>query len=131
MFGNDVVENIKYQAINHNIRLMHKLRSEFSLNEILENARNVQDSQALRAYLDIIEEYSTYLTQKQKIITLGFLYEQLMHNEEDIRRQAAELLGFLIASFDEEYRKELPENAKKDREDVNSIYLLKGMFPLC
>ncbi|MCX7694631.1 MAG: cytidyltransferase [Caloramator sp.] len=130
MFGEDVVENIKYQAISHNINLMHKLRSEFSLNEILENARNAQDSQSLRAYLDIIEEYSTYLTQKQKIITLGFLYEQLMHNEEDIRRQAAELLGLLIASFDEEYRKELPENAKIDKDDINSIYLFKRYVSL-
>ncbi|CDF57771.1 nicotinate-nicotinamide nucleotide adenylyltransferase [Thermobrachium celere] len=125
MFGDEVIENIKYQSISHNIRLMHKLRSEFSLNEILENARNVQDSQSLRAYLDIIEEYSTYLTQKQKIITLSFLYEQLVHNEEDIRRQAAEILGLLIASFDEDYRKELPENAKIEEPEISSIALFK------
>lgn len=125
MFGDEITQNIKYQSISHNIKLMHKLRNEFSLNEILENARNTQDSQSLRAYLDIIEEYSTYLTQKQKLIVLSFLYEQLVHNEEDIRRQSAELMGLLIATFDEDYRKEIPENAKLDESEINSVYLLE------
>lgn len=125
MFGDEITQNIKFQSINHNIKLMHKLRSEFSLNEILENARNTQDSQSLRAYLDVIEEYSTYLTQKQKLIVLSFLYEQLIHNEEDIRRQSAELMGLLIATFDEDYRKEMPENASLNESEINSVHLLE------
>ncbi len=101
MSGKQVINNIKYLAINHNINLMYQLRDEASLNLILESARSESNWKKLREYIRIFEEYSTYLTQKQKLITIKFLYEQLVHPEDDIRRQCAELIGILIAAFDE------------------------------
>lgn len=120
----DIVQNIKYLSINHNINLMHELRDEGSLNSLLEIARSENDWKKLRDYLYIFEEYSTYLTQKQKLITLKFLYDQLINPEDDIRRQCAELIGALIATFDEEYRKEVPESEDLEPPEMTSSALL-------
>lgn len=122
--GDKVVENIKYLAIHHNINLMYKLRHESSLNSILELARSQNDGRNLREYLQVFEEYSTYLTQRQKLITLRFSYEQIIHPEDDIRRQCAELIGILIAAFDEEYRKETPENIVLSQIPITGYTLL-------
>ena len=74
------------------------------------------------------------MTQKQKGMTLYFLYELLAHKEGDIRRQAATLMGKIIVNYDEEYRKELPEGVSRTREEVDSPglwkrYLEKIIFP--
>ncbi|HWR62154.1 MAG TPA: cytidyltransferase [Clostridia bacterium] len=128
--GNDIIKNIKYLAINHNINLMYRLRDEASLNLILESARSESNWKRLREYIRIFEEYSTYLTQKQKLITIRFLYDQLIHPEDDIRRQCAELMGILIASFDEDYRKEVPEDAILDTPFMTSCELLDRYMQL-
>lgn len=124
MRGKQITEHLKYLAIHHNIHLMHQFRNETSLNEILEVARSEKSSHILREYLDVFQEYSTYLTQKQKMITLRFLYEKLTHPEEDIRRQCAELMGNIIGHFDEVYRKELPKGVMLPPPEVSSYTLL-------
>ncbi|MGE5628856.1 MAG: cytidyltransferase [Solirubrobacterales bacterium] len=128
--GNEIIQNIKYTAINHNISLMYQLRDEYSLEKILEAARSEKDWRNLREYIRIFEEYSTYLTQKQKIQTLNFLYDNLVHSEDDIRRHCAELMGTLIAIFDEEYRKEIPEKESPDLSSINSSDLFRDYLEL-
>ncbi|PRR84946.1 nicotinate-nicotinamide nucleotide adenylyltransferase [Clostridium luticellarii] len=123
--GNEIVQNLKYLSINHNINLMYQLRDEYSLDAILEMARSENDWKVLREYIGIFQEYSTYLTQKQKLQTLKFLYENLIHPEDDIRRRCAELIGNLIATFDEDYRKALPRDVKIPPPITSSISLLK------
>ncbi|MCT4605686.1 MAG: cytidyltransferase [Marinisporobacter sp.] len=130
MQGKEVIENIKYLSIQHNIKLMYKLRDEASLNTILESARSEEDANNLRGYLYVFEEYSTYMTQKQKMITLNFVYEYLMHAQEDIRKQCAEIMGLLIANFDEYYRKEVPENADLKTFEISSGVLLDKYLQL-
>ncbi|MFD3157709.1 cytidyltransferase [Haloimpatiens sp. FM7330] len=112
MHCNEIVENLKFLSIKHNISLMYQLRDEYSLDKILEQARSEKDWKKLRQYIRVFKEYSTYLTQGQKIQTIKFLYENLIHPEDDIRRHCAELIGFIIATLDEEYRKELPQDVK-------------------
>ncbi|WP_324822655.1 hypothetical protein [Sinanaerobacter sp. ZZT-01] len=119
----ETVQNLKYMAIDHNIRLMNKLGSESSFASIVESARSEKNWKNSRAYLNIFEEYFTYMTQKQKMITLHFLYELLMHREGDIRRQAADLMGNIIVHFDEEYRKELPEDVAYDINEYTAFQL--------
>lgn len=128
--GDEITKHLKYLAINHNIHLMHQLRDETSLNEMLEIIRSESHSRNLREYLDVLQEYSTYLTQKQKIITLKFIYEKLIYPEEDIRRQCAELIGSLIALFDEDYRKEIPEGVCLPPTEINSFSLLEEYLDL-
>ncbi|WXR62125.1 cytidyltransferase [Peptostreptococcaceae bacterium AGR-M142] len=128
MKGPDVIKNLKYLSFKQNISLMHKLRDEHSLNKILEEARIERDSNSLRLYLDVFEKNSIYLTQKQKIITLKFLYDLLSRPQEDIRRQSSELIGYLIANFDEIYRKEVPSDVKLAKQVPNSHTILKEYF---
>jgi hypothetical protein len=104
----EVVNNFINMAISHNIDLMYKLSSDESLSLVLEAARTEKDWKNIRAYLNIFREYNTYLIPKQKMLTLNFMYELLVHKEGDIRKQAAELIGSIIAGFDDEYRKEVP-----------------------
>jgi nicotinic acid mononucleotide adenylyltransferase len=125
MHGKDIVQSYKYLAINHNINLMYRLRDEASLNAILETARSQKYWKNLREYLRIFEEYSTHLTQKQKLITIRFLYENLIHPEDDIRRHCSELIGTLIATFDEDYRKEVPEDMGLQAPDITSFQLFE------
>lgn len=119
----ETVEVIKHMTFAHNISLMHKISHEISFGTILEAARSAKNWKNSRAYINIFEEYFTYMTQKQKSVTLQFLYELLMHREGDIRRQAADLMGNIIINYDEEYRKELPEGVHADAGEINSVQL--------
>lgn len=132
--GSEITKSIKNLAINHNISLMYHLRDEYSLEGILEVARSEKDWKKLREYIRIFEEYSTYLTQRQKIQTLNFLYDNLIHPEDDIRRHCAEIIGSLIAYFDEDYRKEIPSNVSLPSSNINSYtlfdeYITKLLYP--
>ena len=121
---NEVIENIKYISIDHNINLMANLTSSPSFNNILEMARGEENWRKLRLYIEIFKSYSTYLTQNQKNITLTFLSDLLLHPEEDIRKESAELMGRLISLYDEEYRKELPPSISYQGPSVSSESLL-------
>lgn len=124
----EIVNNIKYLAIDHNIKLMAKLFDDQSFNKILEMARTEYNWRKVRLYLHIFKEYSTYLTQNQKIVTLNYLTDLLLHKEDDIRREASELIGLLISKFDEEYRKEIPKSAKLVKPKLTSQILLEKVL---
>ncbi|SCG83056.1 hypothetical protein DW1_1485 [Proteiniborus sp. DW1] len=124
MQGKEIIDNIKYKAIEHNIHVMNIFRNETSLNTILEMAASETDWKKLRGYINIFEEYSTFLTQRQKLITLNFLYDFLTHKEEDVRKQCAQLIGKFIALFDEVYRKEVPDDVNIESPEITSSMLL-------
>ncbi len=101
-------------SVEHNLQLMHMLSNEQKFGNIIEEARSVKSWQQLRAYLNVFEEYFTYLSVRQKTQALTFLYELLVHREGDIRRQAGALIGQIIARFHLVYRKEVPADAQND-----------------
>ncbi len=103
---------LRLVCVEHNIRLMDRLTESRSFARLLEQARGETDWRRLRAYLGVIESYSLYLRLPQKVETLAFLYELLMHREGDIRRQAASLMGAIIADFHAGYVKERPADSK-------------------
>ena len=135
LMGNDVVDHIKYTAIEHNIRIMSIFNNESSFGSLIEAARSEKQWKSQRAYLDILSEYFTYMTKPEKQITLNFLYELLSHREGDIRRQAGRLMGKIIAKYDDVYRKELPECAQDssinmtEADEIWDTYLHKIVFP--
>lgn len=124
MNGKEIIDNIKYMSIEHNINLMSKLMDNVSFNTILEMARGEHNWRKVRLYLQIFKEYSTHLTQRQKITTLHFLSDLLLHSGEDIRKESSELIGRLIALYDEEYRKELPPSVIFTEPKLSSENLL-------
>lgn len=111
-----VVSTLRHTAVDHNIRLMYRLSHDELFASVLESARSEKDWGRLRAYVAVFEEYFTYLTSTQKEQTLDFLYELLMHPDGDIRRQAAFLMGRILAEFHSGYRKERPADAPPDPE---------------
>lgn len=128
----ETVKRFKYMAVEHNICLMNKFNNEAAFGNLIEAARSEKQWKNLRTYMNILEEYSTYMTQKQKLMTLHFLYDLLSHREGDIRRQAAALMGELITEYDEKYRKELPEGvtlAEDTSLELWHQYLSRIIFP--
>ncbi len=130
----ETLEGLILLSVEHNLRLMHMLSNEQKFGNIIEAARSAKSWQQLRAYLNVFEEYFTYLSARQKAQALSFLYELLMHREGDIRRQAGALIGQIIARFHLVYRKEVPADARNDpAEEVPftlwSQYLDMIIFP--
>ena len=97
MGPDETVEGLTLLSVGHSIRLMHMLSNERKFGNIIEAARSTKDWKQLRAYLNVFQEYFTYLSVRQKTQALSFLYELLVHREGDIRRQAAALIGQIIA----------------------------------
>ncbi len=132
--GDTVVAQLKYAAIGHNIRLMSRFHKDSEFASLIEAARSEQQWKNLRTYVSIFGEYHTYMTEKQKLLTLKFLYELLAHKESDIRRQAAEIMGQMVASFSEEYKKEVPTDIELPDRLVSNLslfdeYLSKIIYP--
>ncbi len=133
LFGNEVVQRLKYTAIDHNIKLMSIFNNESAFGSLIEAARSERQWKKQRTYLNILTEYCTYMTKNEKLMTVSFLYELLSHREGDIRRQAARLAGLIIAQYDDVYRKELPEwvdlSGRSDAVLLWEEYLNKIVFP--
>ena len=103
-----MVDELKYLSVEHNIYLMNKFNSQEDFASLLETARSEKQWKSLRTYISIFGEYSTYMTEKQKLMTMRFLSELLVHRESDIRNQAGDVIGQIIARFNDEYKKEVP-----------------------
>lgn len=132
--GHDVVEQFKYSAIDHNIRLMSILHVDSELADLIEAARSETAWKNVRTYIGIFDEYSTYMTEKQKQMTMRFMYELLAHQENDIRTQAANLMGEITARFNDKYKKELPEGVELPQRPMTNIglfdeYVEKIIYP--
>lgn len=127
LHGDDIVTQLRYKAIDHNIRVMHHFSSSRDFNTLIENARSVNDWKDLRTYITLLGDYSTYMTEEQKAMTLRFLYDQLSHAQSDIREQSARQMGQITATFREAYKKELPEDIPKLDETTTNLEMF-GMY---
>ena len=132
--GEEVVEQFKYSAIDHNVRLMSILHVDSELADLIEAARSETAWKNVRTYIGIFDEYSTYMSEKQKLMTMRFLYELQAHQEHDIRTQAATLMGEITAGFNEKYRKELPEDVELPARPTTNVdlfeeYVDKLLYP--
>ena len=123
MTPDEVVRALRHTAVDHNIRLMHRLGHEQLFAQTLEAARGEKNPARLRAYVSIFEEYFTYLSATQKEQTLDFLYELLLTPDGDIRRQAAALIGRILAGFQSGYKKELPSGTAPDPQEERPFQL--------
>lgn len=108
MTDEEALHALTMQCVGHNMELMSRLTGQRSFAQLLELARGETNWRRLRAYLGVFESYSLYLHIPQKVQTLAFLYELLMHREGDIRRQAAALLGEIIGGFPRGLRQGAP-----------------------
>ena len=121
--ADEVIAQLKYAAIGHNIRLMSIFRDESDFGKLIEAARSERQWKNVRTYIAIFEEYSTYMTEHQKLMTLKFLYDLLSHKEGDIRFQSAVLMGKIVAAFNDQYTKELPQGVSLPHKVVTNLSL--------
>ena len=132
--GDDIITQLKLRSVGYNIRLMRYFCNREDFAGLIENARGETNWRNLRTYITILGEYSTYMTEEQKALTLRFLYDQLMNRESDVREQSARQMGQITATFRQNYRKELPEDIPKLDETTTNLemfemYLRKILSP--
>jgi len=125
MDSGQVVAALKRSGVEHSLRLMRRLSNQRSFSAILEEARGETSWSKQRAYLSLFETYSIYLNANQKQMMLTFLYEQLMHREGDVRRQAAALMGEILANFHAGYVKEVPAGHVLPPDAVTDVSLTR------
>lgn len=129
---NEVTDRLKNLAIRHNIRIMSIFNNESSFGSLLEDARTENNASRIRAYLNILDEYSKYMTRHEKLMASRFLYDQLSNKEGDIRRKAAETLGKLIARYRSPITKLIPDRVMVEPDDSLEVwraYLGRIVYP--
>lgn len=124
MNAGEIIDRFKTLAIRSNLAIMSTTLREEQFISFLENIRSERDWRHVRAYLTAIEEYSAYLPQNQKKVILEFLFDMMSHKDGDIRRQAAEIAGILIAGYEIRFTKEIPEgyHAPKAGESLETVF---------
>ena len=98
-------------TLENNIRLMYAMSRDVSFGQLLDRARSEKNLHRIRTYLQIFEEFSSYMTVANKRRTLAFLYELLTHHQGDVRRRSARIMGQILANSGPRYRKEVPASA--------------------
>ncbi len=70
------------------------------------------------------------MTDGQKGMTLRFLYEMLAHHESDIREQAADAMGHIVARYRKEYKKELPADIPAPDDNITNLSMFRQYIEL-
>lgn len=109
----DALQGLRNMALSGSVRLMNTITTDHSFELLLEQAKGEKNLQRIRAYLMLLQEYSTYMTKANKKKTLMLLYELLMHPDGDVRRVAGQIMGRILANSGPKYRKERPVGAKR------------------
>ena len=91
-------------TLENNIRLMYAMSRDVSFGQLLDRARSEKNLHRIRTYLQIFEEFSTYMTGANKRRTLSFLYELLTHHQGDVRRRSARIMGQILANSGPRFR---------------------------
>lgn len=118
MEGQEVVRQLKYAAIAHNIRLMSIFRSERDFGNLIEAARSEPNWKNLRAYISIFEEYSTYMI-RAKIQGIG--NQEAYENA--VGRLVEKLLAFTGAPAPEGGRHRIALFHASSRKTSNTLLL--------
>ena len=120
----EALDALRDLTFDNNIRLMHTISTDASFDLLLEQARGEKNTQRIRSYLRLFDEYNTYMTRGNKQKLLVFLYELLMYPEGDVRRMAGNIMGQVLANSGPKYRKELPSAAPKSAMAPTMLSLL-------
>lgn len=104
----DALEALRGLTFENTISLMHTISADASFDLLLEQARSERNTQRIRTYLRLFDEYNTYMSRSNKQKLLSFLYELLMHPAGDVRRIAGNIMGKILANSGPKYRKEVP-----------------------
>ena len=88
LFPEGALERLRDLTFANSIHLMATVAASEPFAQLLERAKGAKNTQSIRTYLHLLEEYNTYMTASNRRKTLALLYELLMHPEGDVRRKA-------------------------------------------
>ena len=120
----EALDALRDLTFDNNIRLMNAISTDSSFDLLLEQARGEKNTQRIRTYLRLFDEYNTYMSRGNKQKLLSFLYELLMYPEGDVRRIAGHIMGQILANSGPKYRKMLPAAAPKSAMAPTMLALL-------
>lgn len=126
----EMAERFRHKAVESNLLVMNTFSDAQSFTNLLEEANSEKDWRNVRSYLNVLDEYSGYLSCRQKETILKFLYEMLMNKDGDIRRQAASIMGKLIAQYEVRYQKEIPEGAAAFSQEKTDLMIWDSVLHL-
>lgn len=127
----ELLAEYKFEGIDESIYTMHELRSPASIRQLLENSFDQPTATLSQVILRLLKDYHLYLTASQKDIILEYLYRLILHADEIIRHQSAELIGRVLRHYDIVYRKERPSSAPANpihRQKLRRIEQLDRFF---
>ena len=126
--GDELVTRWKYLAIRNNLSIMRMMTVSAEFINLIENIKSEKDWKNIRMYMNVIDEYSTYMTVNQKQLIIDYFSEMLMHKDGDIRRQAARIIGKLLGQFDIRYTKEVPPGALIPQAQLKGIEVWESLI---
>lgn len=101
LFGNEIVDYIKNLAIKNNAITMSMLSDSKLFSQIIENVKSTNIREDIIVYLNVFDTYSLYLEENKKLKLIDTLFYLLKSKDSEIRTMSSELLGKIIAFFDE------------------------------
>lgn len=113
LFPEGALERLRDLTFANSIRLMATVAASEPFAQLLERAKGAKNTQSIRTYLHLLEEYNTYMTASNRRKTLALLYELLMHPEGDVRRKAGQIMGQILANSEIQSQKERPASASE------------------
>ncbi len=96
--GNALFDVIYLLNVYHTTFVNAGFKDETALNDVLEQARSNISRQSLLDLLVTFCDYSFVLGDAKKQIILSFLYEKMIHEDIEIRRQAATVIACLFVA---------------------------------
>ena len=111
MSARETLGGLRSATLRGSVELMETVSVAPSFARLLEQAKTEKTHQQIRTYLSLFREYSTYMVNANKKKLLLLLYELLVHPDGDVRREAGEIMGEILAGSGPKYRKERPGGA--------------------
>lgn len=113
LFPEGALERLRDLTFANSIHLMATVAASEPFAQLLERAKGAKNTQSIRTYLHLLEEYNTYMTASNRRKTLALLYELLMHPEGDVRQKAGQIMGQILANSEIQSQKERPASASE------------------
>ena len=124
MSARETLGGLRSATLRGSVELMETVSVAPSFTRLLEQAKTEKTHQQIRTYLSLFREYSTYMVNANKKKLLLLLYELLVHPDGDVRREAGEIMGEVLAGSGPKYRKERPGGAHQKTMTPTMIALL-------
>lgn len=100
--GDEIIKYLKKLSIFYNNKAFSIMESDDKFKEIIDNVRISGDKDTIKMYLSVIDEYAMYTDENKKKEAINLMYYLIINSDDEIKDMAAELLGKMIALLNQE-----------------------------